>query len=50
LARKKQAEIDQQVARLVAMRRVVESVRQCKCLNWTECGRLAVVALSRRPE
>lgn len=50
LARKKEAEIDQQVARLVAMRRVVGRVRRCKCLDWTECGRLAASVLRRSPE
>ena len=50
LARKKQAEIDQQVARLVAMRRLVKSVRRCKCLNWTECGRVAASVLGRGPK
>lgn len=50
LARKKQAEIDQQVARLVAMGRVVKSVRQCKCRNWIECGRVAAAVLRRCPK
>src|SRR5262245_17057810 len=45
LARKKQAEIDQQVARLQAMRRVVKRVMRCKCVGWSECGRLAACAV-----
>ena len=50
MARNKQAEIDQQVARLVAMRRVVGYARRCKCLNWTECGRMASSVLGRSSE
>jgi MerR family redox-sensitive transcriptional activator SoxR len=46
LARQKQAEIDQQIARLEAMRRVVKRVMKCKCLNWVECGRIATAVVT----
>lgn len=41
LARRKQQEIDEQIARLKTMRRVVDRVLQCQCLELAECGRLA---------
>ena len=41
LARKKRQELDGQIARLKAMRRVVDRVMQCQCLELTECGRIA---------
>jgi MerR family redox-sensitive transcriptional activator SoxR len=50
LARQKQAEIDQQIARLEAMRRVVKRVMQCKCLNWAECGRIAATVVTKGVE
>ena len=34
-------ELDEQIARLKAMRRVVDRVMQCQCLELTECGRIA---------
>lgn len=45
LATRKQAEIDDQVARLQAMRRVVNRVVRCQCLDWKQCGREAYAAL-----
>lgn len=47
LARLKEVEIDQQLARLRAMRRVVKSVMRCKCLNWAECGRIAASVVTK---
>ena len=41
LARRKQRELDTQIARLKAMRRLVDRVMQCRCLELTECGRIA---------
>jgi MerR family redox-sensitive transcriptional activator SoxR len=41
LARGKQQEIDEQMARLKAMRRLVDRVLQCQCVELPECGRIA---------
>lgn len=41
LAKRKQQELDEQIARLKAMRRVVDRVMQCQCLELPECGRIA---------
>jgi MerR family transcriptional regulator, redox-sensitive transcriptional activator SoxR len=41
LSRRKQRELDAQIARLKAMRRLVDRVVQCRCLDLTECGRIA---------
>jgi MerR family redox-sensitive transcriptional activator SoxR len=41
LARRKRQEIDEQIARLKAMRRVVDRVLQCQCVELRECGRIA---------
>jgi len=41
LARKKQQELDDQIARLKAMRRLVDRVLQCDCFELAECGRIA---------
>jgi MerR family redox-sensitive transcriptional activator SoxR len=41
LAQRKQQELDEQIARLKAMRRVVDRVMQCQCLELPECGRIA---------
>ena len=41
LARRKQEELDEQMARLKAMRRVVDRVLQCQCFELPECGRIA---------
>ncbi len=45
LAQKKQAELDEQMDRLRAMRQVVDRVLQCNCVDLSECGRLAASAL-----
>jgi len=50
LAQMKEVEIDKQVARLLAMRRVVKSVMRCKCVDWTECGRIAAAVVTRGVE
>ena len=41
LARRKQRELDDQMARLKAMRRVVDRVSQCECVELSECRRIA---------
>lgn len=41
LARRKKQELDDQIARLKAMRRVVDRVLQCQCVDLPECGRIA---------
>jgi MerR family redox-sensitive transcriptional activator SoxR len=41
LARKKRQELDDQIARLKAMRRLVDRVLQCDCVELPECGRIA---------
>lgn len=45
LAKRKQQELDAQIARLKAMRRVVDRVMQCQCPELPECGRIATSAL-----
>ena len=42
LARQKQQQLDEQIARLKGMRRVVDRVLQCQCVELPECGRIAV--------
>jgi len=41
LARRKRRELDEQIARLKAMRRVVDRVLECRCVELRECGRIA---------
>ena len=41
LARRKQQELDQQIARLKSMRRMVDRVSQCRCVDLAECGQIA---------
>lgn len=45
LARRKQQELDEQIARLKAMRRLVDRVLQCECVDLQECGRIAASVL-----
>ncbi len=45
LARRKQQEIDEQIARLKAMRRVVDRVLECRCAELPECGRMAAAVM-----
>ena len=46
LARRKQMEIDEQMARLRAMRQLVDRVLQCRCEQLDECGRQATSVLT----
>src|SRR5688572_22647711 len=41
LALRKQTDLDQQIARLMAMRRLVDRVLQCRCLDLNDCARIA---------
>ena len=41
LARRKRQELDEQIAQLKGMRRVVDRVMQCQCVDLEECGRIA---------
>lgn len=41
LSKKKIQELDEQIARLRAMRRVVNRVLQCQCVELPQCGRIA---------
>src|SRR5882757_2099088 len=41
LAQRKMCELDEQLARLKAMRRLVDRVRQCQCVDLSDCGRIA---------
>ncbi len=45
LALRKQREIDFQISQLQAMRRVLNRVQQCECLELKECGRIAASVL-----
>jgi MerR family transcriptional regulator, redox-sensitive transcriptional activator SoxR len=45
LAHRKQHELDLQIARLKAMRRLVDRVLQCQCLEMPECGRIAAAVM-----
>lgn len=41
LAHRKRRELDGQIARLKAMRRLVDRVSRCQCVELPECGRIA---------
>jgi DNA-binding transcriptional MerR regulator len=45
LALRKQHELDVQIAQLKAMRRLVDRVLQCQCLQLPECGRIAAAVI-----
>lgn len=45
LAVKKKLEIQQQVARLSAMQKVVGRVLRCQCADFEECGRIAAAVI-----
>jgi MerR family redox-sensitive transcriptional activator SoxR len=45
LARKKQAELHEQIARLKTMSKLVDGILQCKCTELSECGRIAASVL-----
>jgi len=40
LARRKLQELDEKIAQLNAMRRLVDRVLQCQCVELAECGRI----------
>src|SRR5262249_44885166 len=40
LGRQKQRELDEQIARLKAMRQVVDCVLRCQCMELSQCGRI----------
>lgn len=41
LASKKRAELNMQIAQLKAMRRIVDRLSDCKCVELSNCGQLA---------
>ncbi len=41
MALRKQREIDEKISRLKAMRKLVDSVADCRCADLTQCGRIA---------
>jgi DNA-binding transcriptional MerR regulator len=45
LAHRKQQELDDQIARLKTMRRLVDRVLHCQCIELTECGRIAAAVM-----
>jgi DNA-binding transcriptional MerR regulator len=45
LARRKKAEIEEQMMRLRAMRRLVDRVLQCDCAELGACGRIAATVM-----
>jgi MerR family redox-sensitive transcriptional activator SoxR len=45
LARRKQHELDLQIARLKAMQRLVARVLRCQCVELQECGRIATTVM-----
>ena len=48
LARKKCAELDEQMDRLRAMRQVVDRVLLCRCADLSECGRIAAAVMDSK--
>jgi MerR family redox-sensitive transcriptional activator SoxR len=49
LARAKQQELDGQIARLRAMRRLVDRLLRCRCVSLPECGRIAASVMQSGP-
>jgi len=47
-AQRKTADIDLQIKRLTAMRRLVQQVADCKCADLAECGRSASLFMGTR--
>lgn len=45
LALNKRREIDEQIVQLNAMRRLVDRVSQCRCVDLFDCGRIAAAVL-----
>ena len=50
LSEKKIQELDEQIARLKAMRRVVNRVLQCQCVELPQCGRIAASVMEPADE
>lgn len=50
LARKKRQELEEQIARLKAMRRLVDRVLRCQCVELPECGRIAASVMESASE
>lgn len=50
LAQKKVRELNEQMARLKAMRRVVDRVLQCQCVELSQCGRIAASVMEPAAE
>src|SRR5215467_3998639 len=46
LAQRKLRDLDEQLARLNAMRELVQQVRQCQCADLSDCGRIANAAMA----
>jgi len=44
--RERQKTLERQIAQLEAMRRLLNSVQRCQCLDWVECGRIASTLLT----
>ncbi len=45
LAHRKRQEVDLQIARLKAMRRLLDRVYECQCVEVAECGRIAAAVM-----
>ncbi len=45
LAHRKRQEVDLQIARLKAMRRLLDRVYKCQCVEVAECGRIAAAVM-----
>ena len=50
LAKKKMQELDEQMARLKAMRQLVDGVLQCQCAELSQCGRIAAHVMESATE
>jgi DNA-binding transcriptional MerR regulator len=50
LAEKKLQELDDQIARLKAMRQLVRRVLQCECVELPQCGRIAASVMEPAAE
>jgi len=46
VAHRKRQELDEQIARLKTMRRLVDRVLQCQCAELRECGRRATAVMA----
>jgi MerR family redox-sensitive transcriptional activator SoxR len=50
IAVSKKHEIDEKISRLKAMRKLMDSVSDCRCVNLTQCGRIAASVMESTPE